>query len=114
MSGAIVFQALTLTRIAGFLTLVLVVKFIANYLKPGLRNIPGPLLASITGLWRLIDVKRGQHHDTLINLHQKYGTKLLRIAPNVVSVSDPEAVKVVYGLKSGFTKVSRCTWLRVN
>jgi hypothetical protein len=32
---------------------------------------------------------------------------LVRIAPNEVSVSDPAAVKIIYNIKSGFTKV-RC------
>lgn len=70
-----------------------------------LRTIPGPLLASMTNLWRLIDVLQGQHHDTLIRLHREHKSKLIRIGPNTVSVADPEAVKVIYGLNKGFQKV---------
>lgn len=105
MYSSILLQALTPAHILGFLTFVIAVRCIANYFKLGLRKIPGPFLASITPLWRLIDVRRGHHHETLIKLHHEYGTKLLRIAPNVVSIGDPEAVKMVYGHKSGFTKV---------
>lgn len=76
--------------------------WIAN--KPSLRAIPGPLPAAYTNWWRLIDVARGHHHDTLLNLHRRHG-KFVRIGPNAVSVADPEAVKTIYGLKSGFTKV---------
>ncbi|KAK1764032.1 cytochrome P450 [Phialemonium atrogriseum] len=72
--------------------------------KPGLRSLPGPFIASVTNLWRLVDVARGNHHDTLINLHRKYQSKLVRIGPNAVSVADPEAVRIIYGLKSGFIK----------
>lgn len=112
MCSSIFLQVLTPARIASFLLLVIVGNCIANHFKPGLRNIPGPFLASLTNLWRLIDVKRGNHQSTLIKLHRKYGTKLLRIAPNVVSVSDPDAVKVLYGIKLGFTKVSSNKELR--
>lgn len=38
-----------------------------------------------------------------MKLHHKYGP-LVRVGPNHVSVSDPEAVKVIYGINTGFTK----------
>ena len=41
---------------------------------------------------------------TAIALHKKYGP-LVRIGPNHVSVSDPKAINIIYGLKTGFTKV---------
>ncbi|KAL1863957.1 hypothetical protein VTK73DRAFT_6277 [Phialemonium thermophilum] len=88
--------------------LILSAGFLANLFlnryKPGLRSIPGPFLASFTNLWRLIDVARGRHQDTLINLHRKYKSKLVRIGPNAVSVADPDAVRIIYGLKTGFSK----------
>ncbi|KAK5081206.1 hypothetical protein LTR05_008000 [Lithohypha guttulata] len=72
--------------------------------RPGLRNIPGPFLASLTNFWRLYDVSKGSHYQTLIDLHRKHGSDLIRIGPNTVSVADPEAVKTIYGLKKGFNK----------
>ena len=42
---------------------------------------------------------------TLIKLHQKYG-KVVRIGPNMVSVGDPEAVSVIYGMNPALEKVS--------
>lgn len=30
----------------------------------------------------------------------------MRIAPNELSISDPEAIKIIYGVNSGFIKVS--------
>jgi hypothetical protein len=44
-----------------------------------------------------------QYHRTAIQLHSKYG-KVVRIAPNEVSVGDPEAVKIIYGAQSKFPK----------
>jgi hypothetical protein len=31
---------------------------------------------------------------------------IVRIAPNELSISDPEAIKTIYGVNSGFIKVS--------
>ena len=45
----------------------------------------------------------GKAEYTQRALHRRYGP-LVRIAPNEISVADPEAVKVIYGIKSGFTK----------
>ncbi|RKL31250.1 hypothetical protein BFJ72_g11267 [Fusarium proliferatum] len=56
-----------------------------------------------TRLWRLHDVYKGQSHQTAIRLHKKHGP-LVRIAPNIVSVGDPAAIKTIYGLTGAFTK----------
>ena len=82
-----------------------VLYLLSNKYKRGLQNIPGPTLASYSALWRLHDVWAGDSHNTAIKLHDKYG-KLVRIAPNVVSVADPEEINTIYGLKSTFTKTA--------
>lgn len=71
----------------------------------GITHIPGPVLASWIKLWRLQDVAKGQNHKTIIELHRKYG-KLVRTAPNVVDVSDPAMIPVIYNIKGKFKKVS--------
>jgi hypothetical protein len=73
--------------------------------RGGLNSIPGPFVASLTNIWRLCDVLRGSHHETLIKLHRNYKSDAVRIGPNVVSIADPEAVRTIYGLKQGFDKV---------
>ena len=73
----------------------------------GLRQIPGPFIASITNLWRLYDVSKDHHQDTLIRLHRQYTSDLIRIGPNTVSVADPEAVKTIYGLRNVLPKVHK-------
>lgn len=70
----------------------------------GLSGIPGPALAKVTRLWKLHSVWKGDHHHTEIKLHQKHGP-LVRIGPRHVSVADPAAIPVIYGLNKGFTKV---------
>ncbi|KAF5626793.1 pisatin demethylase cytochrome P450 [Fusarium tjaetaba] len=71
--------------------------------RPGLSCIPGPPLAKWTKLWRLYDVYNGQSHQTAIRLHKKHGP-LVRIAPRIISVGDPAAIKTIYGLTGAFTK----------
>ncbi|KAL2837836.1 cytochrome P450 [Aspergillus pseudoustus] len=55
-----------------------------------LSGIPGPALAKCTRLWKLRS--------------DQYGS-LVRIGPRHVSVGDPAAITVIYGLNKGFTKV---------
>lgn len=80
-----------------------IIYLLSNKYKRGLQNIPGPTLASYSAFWRVHNVWKGSTHLSAIKLHKQYG-KLVRIAPNVVSVSDPEEINTIYGLKSQFTK----------
>lgn len=74
-----------------------------NKFRPGLWDIPGPRLAAYTPLWRLWDVIKGSAQVHAVELHRKHG-KLVRIAPNVVSVGDGEAIPTIYNIKGTFIK----------
>jgi hypothetical protein len=74
-----------------------------RYLSP-YRDIPGPFLATISPLWRLRAAMNGTINTDIIKGHKKYG-KIFRISPDEVSISDPEAIRVIYAHGSGFTKV---------
>ena len=76
----------------------------ARYMS-GLRHIPGPFVASTTNLWRLYDVSKDHHQDTLIRLHRQYASDVVRVGPNTVSIASPEAVKTIYGLRNVMPKV---------
>ncbi|KAH7137812.1 cytochrome P450 [Dactylonectria macrodidyma] len=87
---------------------------LSNKYRRGLSSLPGPRLAAYSSLWRYLDVRGGQAHQTAIRLHRKYG-EIVRIGPNHVSVSDPREIKKIYGLKSGYTKsafypIQSITW----
>ncbi|KAJ9660306.1 hypothetical protein H2198_002614 [Neophaeococcomyces mojaviensis] len=84
--------------------LALVIYFTRIRFRSVLRTIPGPFIASFTNWWRLYDVSRGLHQETLVRLHREYASDLVRVGPNVVSVADPEAMKLIYGLNKGFSK----------
>ena len=88
-----------------YLVLQLVISYIIwTYFQPGLYYVPGPFFASISPVWRLYNVWREDVPRKSIALHKKYGP-IVRIGPNHVSVSSPEAFHIVYGSKSAFTKV---------
>ena len=87
------------------LLLVIVGSLLRNRYKPGLSDIPGPPLAAYTKLWRLYDVWKGQAHLTAIAIHRQHGP-LVRIAPNVVSVADADAISKIYNIKGDFTKTA--------
>lgn len=84
---------------------LLFIHLLRNKYGRGLAMIPGPWLAAYTGLWRWKDVRSGKAHQRAIELHRKYGS-IVRIGPRHVSISDPREIKNIYGLTSGYTKVS--------
>lgn len=75
-----------------------------QYFHNGLHRYPGPVLAKFTNLWRFLDVRSRHSEVTHIDLHRKYGD-VVRLGPNTLSFSSPSAIKVIYGLNKGFTKV---------
>lgn len=70
----------------------------------GLYGIPGPLLASVTSLWKFYIVWSESMPWTDTALHCKYGP-LVRIGPWHVSASSTEAFDQIYVQKKGFQKV---------
>jgi len=76
-----------------------------NKFNKGLNKYPGPALAGFTDWWRFFElVSSRKTEQTHIQLHEKYGD-VVRLGPNVLSFADPKALKVIYGLNKGFTKV---------
>ena len=76
-----------------------------NRYRNKLNRYPGPLLASFTDWWRFLDVYRRRPDITHIALHEKHGD-VVRLGPNMLSFSDPKALKSIYGLNKGFIKAS--------
>lgn len=72
-----------------------------------LAKIPGPFWASLSPLWKLRSFARGDFHETIVALHQKYGP-VVRIAPTEVILSDKTAIREVYSTVHGrdYLKVS--------
>lgn len=70
----------------------------------GLRKYPGPFLASITNWWRFYDVVAHKRELPMVALHKKYGS-IVRYGPNMLSFSDPRAIKDIYAGADAFPKV---------
>ncbi|KAI9035581.1 cytochrome P450 [Aspergillus affinis] len=82
---------------------LIIARLLRNRLR--LSGIPGPWLAGYTRLWKLHNVWQGQHHQTALELHRRYGP-LVRIGPDHISVSDPTAISIIYGINKNFTKTA--------
>ncbi|KAF8748963.1 Cytochrome P450 monooxygenase [Rhizoctonia solani] len=83
---------------------------LAYYLLPYLhdpheyrRRFSGPLLASLSGWWMSYTCLTKDQNEHIRQLHQKYGT-FVRIGPNHISISDPDAMEAVYAHGSGLLK----------
>lgn len=69
-----------------------------------LCSVPGPFLASMTDLYRLLDVLTWKCQENQLALHKKYG-KYVRYGPNMVAISDPDAIQIIYAINNKFVKV---------
>jgi len=83
---------------------------INNRFSRGLNKYPGPFLASLTDWWRFWDVYKRRPEVTHIKLHAQNGD-VVRLGPNTLSFADPKALKTIYGLNKGFTKVHQSSSL---
>lgn len=81
-----------------------------NYFHHGLNRYPGPILAALTDWWRFFDVYGRRPDITHIKLHRQHGD-IIRLGPNVLSFSDPQAIKQIYGLNKGFVKVNQLAFI---
>ncbi|PSN62543.1 cytochrome P450 [Corynespora cassiicola Philippines] len=92
-----------LSQIESGLTIVSVSLFCLTLLGLITRVFPGPFWAKFSRLWYLGKAQKGDFQATNIKLHQKYGS-IVRIAPNELSIDDPNALNTVYGHGTHFTK----------
>lgn len=79
---------------ATVVVLILSIRLLYNYTR--LLPIPGPFYACVSDLWRGYAQKSPNFSRRLHKLHQNHG-QVVRIGPNVVSISEPEAIARVYG-----------------
>lgn len=78
-----------------------------TYCKNGdLGHIPGPFLGRFTNLLRVSWVRSFRSHQTYYDLHKRHGDLVL-VGPNTVSVSDPNAISIVYPVRKGVAKASK-------
>ncbi|KAI1159582.1 cytochrome P450 [Nemania serpens] len=78
----------------------------SRYFTP-LRHIPGPLWAKVSPLYLYAICYWGIEGRVLRYHHQRLNTGVLQIAPNTVSISDPDAIRDIYVKGGGFPKDTR-------
>lgn len=71
--------------------------------KKGLRKFASPSYAGLSSLWRIYYNLKCRHYLAIDEAHKKLGTHV-RIAPNHISISDPQALADVYGHGANFLK----------
>lgn len=89
------------------LLLILLIPFVYRLYSPTHRHLPAIPLARLTSLPLHAICYLGIEGRVLRLYHLKYNTKLLLVAPNSVSVSDPAAVRDIYITAGGFPKDDR-------
>jgi cytochrome P450 len=98
------------TRAGGLLllsaTAMLAVAVYRLYLHP-LAHIPGPFMGRITPLFLYTISFLGIEGRVLRHCHTTFGSKVIRVAPNSLSISDSEAIHTIYVAGGGFQKDSR-------
>ena len=98
------FAALLTPSVLLLLPLLPVLYYVLPFLRAReLLSVPGPLAARFSNLWLMYQARRGRRYMAVHEAHARYG-KVVRIAPNHVSVADVGALGVVYGHGGGFLK----------
>ena len=77
------------------------------YFHP-LSRYPGPKLWAAYRLPFVINNIRGQLPFKVLEFHRKYGP-VVRIAPNELAFTDPQAWNDIYGMQSGRVQNQRCS-----
>lgn len=72
-------------------------------LRKGLRDIPGPALASISSIPRLLTAASGHIYAVHIDYHKRFGN-VVRIGPYHVSISDASVIPQIYNITTNFYK----------
>ncbi|KAE8416806.1 cytochrome P450 [Aspergillus pseudocaelatus] len=91
------------------LALILIIGLLAAYYVAGyikrwhLRDIPGPFIAAFSRIWLILQVRQGRRSLVVNDLHRRHG-RIVRLAPNHISVADESAIQAIYGHGNGFLK----------
>lgn len=94
-------------QVTGLLLVAVLTLFVRRRYFSPLSDIPGPFVASFTRLWHMNRILKGDQNLELIRLHDKLG-HFVRVAPNEVSVSHPDALRKVL-----LTPLRKGDWYKV-
>lgn len=85
--------------------LILILSTVAYRLSPfhPLWRFPGPLLSTVTNLWRAHLVWKGKRYAVVKSLHEHYGP-IVRTGPNTLSINSHAAITPIYANANAFGK----------
>ncbi|QKX60212.1 uncharacterized protein TRUGW13939_07355 [Talaromyces rugulosus] len=84
-------------------SIVFILRYLSAALFSPLHDVQGPTLARYTRLWEVYKNWQGQLEHVTVAFHKQYGS-IVRLAPNRYSISDPTAIRTIYGTGSKFSK----------
>lgn len=87
------------------LVVIVFLQPLVSYATDGnkLRQFPSPSFAGLSSLWRIYKNLQYKHYLAIHEAHKILGTHV-RIAPNHLSISDPQALQDIYGHGANFLK----------
>ncbi|KAK3376304.1 cytochrome P450 monooxygenase [Lasiosphaeria ovina] len=85
--------------VAGASTVVFLVGLLRRRFFHPLSKFPGPFINSVSWLPNVVRLLGGKHHVYIKKLHDKYGP-VVRVSPNELSFSNPDAWEDIYGFRS--------------
>ncbi|RKP06344.1 cytochrome P450 [Thamnocephalis sphaerospora] len=94
-----------LTAVELLLTLLVVYVLyciVANTVISPLRHVPGPWYYAVSKVFYIAHLASGLHSQWIRDLHKKYGSTV-RVAPNIVSIRDVDAIHAIFASHK-FTK----------
>ncbi|KAI1496961.1 cytochrome P450 monooxygenase [Biscogniauxia marginata] len=89
------FHQTLLIGVSAALTIYGIWRGIYNVYFHPLRRFPGPWIASVSDFFKLWVISTKQVHTLTLAAHARYGP-VVRVAPNVLSISDPRLLPAVY------------------
>ncbi|KAE8150726.1 cytochrome P450 [Aspergillus avenaceus] len=98
-------QSLGVPGLTGIAIVAFTIYLVIHSHTAGLDHIPGPFLARYTNLhaWLYAQWYWGTNVCYLRRLHGEYGD-VVRVGPRRVSVSNPDAIQTIYGMKASLNK----------
>jgi hypothetical protein len=93
--------------------ILVLTQYILTYLRSPLKQLPGPLLAKFSNIWRFLNHYGQTHIETQRKLHEQYGD-IVRLGPTTVSVADASLIKTIYNTRGTFLKSEyyvRCIYI---
>ncbi|TRX98039.1 hypothetical protein FHL15_001249 [Xylaria flabelliformis] len=93
----------SLIKIVALCGVVLILQALYTRYYGGLSAIPGPPSASFCNLWKVLAVYHNDMPRRNMAAHRKYGP-VVRIGPNTISFSSPEALHTIHGSRQAYPK----------